>query len=427
MPPAALSARIQADMAWFSDAFRRHVAKENSVGPAPIDLGTAENRLAHGDMVELLQRAAADFPAHLLCYAKGLGANQELLHAAAAFFNSFFRPRVPVCPEHIVAGPGASALLETLAYSLCADGDAILVEAPYWSSFNVYSTVRNHVQMVPVHCPPPPCSPAEYVACFRNALRSSRRRVRAILLCNPQNPQAHIHARGTIEALLQFCEEADLHFVSDEIYALSAFGPLPGCGGLQSPSLSFDSVLAMDLERLRVDASRVHLLYSISKDFGSSGLRMGFVVTQAHPELRYSLSVLNFARFSNAASWVATRLLGDLPEVQRLVDVNRSRLRTAATLAVRFLDFHDLPFYQPAAGLYVWARLGPPGCSWEDEARLLAEFAAAGVFVGAGGEYSSPEPGWFRLTFAIPRDELVEALRRIERVLGVVKHWRPDA
>lgn len=135
MPPAALSARIQADMAWFSDAFRRHVAKENSVGPAPIDLGTAENRLAHGDMVELLQRASADFPAHLLCYAKGLGANQELLHAAAAFFNHFFRPRVPVCPEHIVAGPGASALLETLAYSLCADGDAILVEAPYWSAY----------------------------------------------------------------------------------------------------------------------------------------------------------------------------------------------------------------------------------------------------------------------------------------------------
>lgn len=134
--------------------------------------------------------------------------------------------------------------------------------------------MRNHVQIVPVHCPPPPCSPAEYVACFRNALRSSPRRVRAVLLCNPQNPQAHMHARGTIEALLQFCEEADLHFVSDEIYALSAFGPLPGCGGLQSPSLAFDSVLTMDLERLRVDASRVHLLYSISKDFGSSGLRM---------------------------------------------------------------------------------------------------------------------------------------------------------
>lgn len=94
---------------------------------------------------------------------------------------------------------------------------------------------------------------------------------------------------------------------------------------------------------------------------------------------------------------------------------------------MRFLEFHDLPFYQPAAGLYVWARLGPAGCIWEDEARLLAAFAAAGVFVGAGGEYSNAEPGWFRLTFAIPRDELMEALRRIERALGVVKHWQPDA
>lgn len=72
-------------------------------------------------------------------------------------------------------------------------------------------------------------------------------------------PQSHI------EALLQFCEQNDLHFISDEIYGLSVFNTT-ATGG-------FVSVLQIDLEALGVNPNRVHMVYSISKDLGSSGLR----------------------------------------------------------------------------------------------------------------------------------------------------------
>jgi hypothetical protein len=83
--------------------------------------------------------------------------------------------------------------------------------------------------------------------------------------------------------LLQFCEEADIHFLSDEIYALSTFGSLDAAqagpnrwGGkaFESPSDCFVSVLSRDLRGLGVDGARVHVLYSISKDLGCSGLRL---------------------------------------------------------------------------------------------------------------------------------------------------------
>jgi aspartate/methionine/tyrosine aminotransferase len=98
-------------------------------------------------------------------------------------------------------------------------------------------------------------------------------------LCNPHNPHGHICPADIIDALLQYCEEADLHFISDEIYALSTFGHInPDTAGFghsyESPTSQFVSVLSKDLDKLGVSGSRVHMLYSISKDIGSSGLRL---------------------------------------------------------------------------------------------------------------------------------------------------------
>lgn len=67
-------------------------------------------------------------------------------------------------------------------------------------------------------------SPRAVVAAYRAAAKSAPCAVRGILFCNPHNPYGHIAPVGVIDAMLQYCEEADLHFVSDGIYALSTFG-----------------------------------------------------------------------------------------------------------------------------------------------------------------------------------------------------------
>ncbi|KAH7048246.1 pyridoxal phosphate-dependent transferase [Macrophomina phaseolina] len=426
MPPPTLSTRIQDDIEWFNGKFMRHVNKERSAWPAPIDLGTAENWLIRDEVVAMIKDATSDFPTHLLSYAKGLGGPDDFLEATSNFFNNFFHPLVPVKPEHIVSGPGASTLLETLFYCICEKGDGILVEAPFWGSFGVYSTVRNNVSLVPVGVPPSVTDVGKYVSYFEDAVRNSKCRIRGILFCNPQNPQGHLHRRDMTEGLLRFCEEADLHFISDELYALSTFGRVPAChdsGGsgslkiTESPEDTFTSLLQIDLDRLRVDASRVHVIYSISKDLGSSGLRMGLFATQANPELRYCMAILNFNRVSTATFLITTRLLSNTSELKALLDLGRSRLASAASLVVEFLSYHRIPFYRPVAGVYVWAKFGQCGCTWEDERKLASTLATGGVFVGTGEDYSNLEPGWLRLSFAIPRESLTMALHRIEEAL----------
>lgn len=152
----------------------------------------------------------------------------------------------------------------------------------------------------------------------------------------------------------------------------------------------------------------------------------GFGITQAHPDLRLSLAISNHSRVSTFTSLVITALLHDPEAATAILHQNRAALQRSAKLISDFLAFHQIPFVPPAAGVYVWARLGwrsssRPGDepSWDEEARLNDRFEAAGVSVGAGQGYCASEPGWFRITFAIPREELVAGLRRIEQVVGM--------
>ena len=69
-----------------------------------------------------------------LSYAGGLGGTPELLAAISRFFNHFFSPKIPVRPEHVVTGPGCSAVLDTLINDICDDGDGLLVSAPMWGT-----------------------------------------------------------------------------------------------------------------------------------------------------------------------------------------------------------------------------------------------------------------------------------------------------
>jgi DNA-binding transcriptional MocR family regulator len=118
-------------------------------------------------------------------------------------------------------------------------------------------------------------------------------------------------------------------------------------------------------------------------------------------------------------------VLADIPKLRTLIDLNIRRLRRAAGIAVQFAEFHGLTYYKPVAGLYIWLRLRPNGCESRDEEEdVVRRCAARGVLIGSGDDYAAEQPGWFRLTFALPEQVLLEALRRIEEALGYAERFR---
>ena len=104
---------------------------------------------------------------------------------------------------------------------------------------------------------------------LEQAFQKSPRAIRAVVVTNPHNPLGRCYPVEVLNACAQFCQQRDIHFISDELYAISSFSTRDS-----EKSAPFVSVLQLDTEALGVDVSRIHVIWSISKDFGASGLRL---------------------------------------------------------------------------------------------------------------------------------------------------------
>jgi 1-aminocyclopropane-1-carboxylate synthase len=141
--------------------------------------------------------------------------------------------------------------------------------------FDPDMTIRARAEVVGVNVGPDFSSPRTLDAfeAEHQRLAAAGKRVRAVMLCNPHNPLGFNYPRTTVRAYAAFCERHNLHLVCDEVYALSQFSN-PDAGAEHEKT--FTSVLAVDvLKEARCNPARVHVLYGMSKDFGSNGLRVG--------------------------------------------------------------------------------------------------------------------------------------------------------
>jgi 1-aminocyclopropane-1-carboxylate synthase len=116
---------------------------------------------------------------------------------------------------------------------------------------------------------------------------------------------------------------------------------------------------------------------------------------------------------------------------------NRRALSRAYTYVTSWLRAHHLPYTPANAGHFVLVDFRkhleavtndrvlekggrePARKEANDEVALLNRFVDGGVYLGPGASYACADPGFFRITFCIPRRELEIALERIETVCGL--------
>ena len=125
-------------------------------------------------------------------------------------------------------------------------------------------------------------------------------RVRALVLINPHNPLGSVLTVRTMKSVLTFCAQRQLHIIFDEVYGLSVFrhGKEEEEEGEDEEEekekkegkeeareevtektrkkRGFVSILSLDKNSLP-DPQRTHFVWSLSKDFGLSGFRVGVV------------------------------------------------------------------------------------------------------------------------------------------------------
>ncbi|KZT54836.1 PLP-dependent transferase [Calocera cornea HHB12733] len=398
------------------------------------NLGVAENSLLHAELVEYYNSKFHLEPVDFT-YGNDLSGSMRLSKALARMFNAYFEPVTPVKPEHMLAGAGCSAVLDMLAFHLGDPGDGVLIPVPYYVGFNSDFAARSGMKPVPVAVDESDPFGVHTLKTFEETLRVAEAAgtpIRAVMLCNPHNPLGRCYPRETILAYARFCEEHDLHLISDEIYAFSVFPTEDD----EHPA-PFVSALSIDFEKeAGCDPARVHVVYGMSKDFNANGLRGGVLVSPHNPALLTAVkSTSIFMKMSTAAAALWSCILEDDVFFPEYIKENQRRLREAYEFTTSWFRFHGIPYSPANAGHFVMADFrqfftdadahGRPLPLVEEDkgaardAAMCRRIIAAKVFVGSAAAFSCPTPGWCRITFAMRRDYLAVGLARLEQLFGL--------
>ncbi|RPB22583.1 PLP-dependent transferase [Terfezia boudieri ATCC MYA-4762] len=385
-----------------------------------INLGIAENTLMHQELCKYMNNSCRLESKHL-SYGDTAWGSLRLRMNLAGFVNKYFHPVMEINPGEIIVSSGVSGILDQLAWATCNEGDGVLIGKPVYSGFTFDLASRSKVHDVAVSFGDIDPFSAKALQCYKEQLEAFNRKgegkIKAVILTNPHNPFGKCYPVETIKALMRFCQEHNLHLISDEIYALSVFKT-----PYNADAVGFHSVLSVDPTGL-IDPNRIHTLYGMSKDFSANGLRLGLIITRNPTLIQAMYSVVPFSWASAPADLIWSTILEDTKFLTYYLDENQRRLGEGYELLTTTLDRYGIKYVKGGnAGFFLWVDLsfalekpedgGEPGVM--EDKKLNKKIWDGKVYLATTGGFQGEKTGWYRITFAHPKPLLMLGLKRSE-------------
>uniref|UniRef100_A0A1J3CAP2 1-aminocyclopropane-1-carboxylate synthase n=1 Tax=Noccaea caerulescens TaxID=107243 RepID=A0A1J3CAP2_NOCCA len=381
-----------------------------------IQMGLAENQLC-GD---LMRKWVLEHPEASICTAEGV--NQfsdiaifqdyhglpEFRQAVAKFMEKTRNNRVKFDPDRIVMSGGATGAHETVAFCLANSGDGFLVPTPYYPGFDRDLRWRTGVNLVPVTCHSSngfKITVEALEAAYENA-RESNIPVKGLLITNPSNPLGTTLDRECLKSLVNFTNDKGIHLIADEIYAATTFG--------QSEFISVAEVIE---EIPDCNRDLIHIVYSLSKDMGLPGLRVGIIYSYNNRVVNIARKMSSFGLVSSQTQHLIAKMLSDEDFVDEFIGESKLRLAARHAELTTGLDGLGIGWLKAKAGLFLWMDLRNllKTATFDSETELWRVIVhKVKLNVSPGGSFHCHEPGWFRVCFANMDHKTMEtALERI--------------
>ncbi|XP_021281361.1 1-aminocyclopropane-1-carboxylate synthase-like [Herrania umbratica] len=380
-----------------------------------IQMGLAENQLCF----DLIKKWILENPDASICTAEGVDkfkdiaiyqdyhGLKEFREAVAKFMGRVGGNRVTFDPNRIVMSGGATGANETVVFCLANPGDAFLVPSPYYAGFARDLRWRTGLEIVPVDCKSSNnfrITRAALEEAYEKAQRSNIN-VKGVILTNPSNPLGTILDRETMRSLVSFVDEKNIHLVCDEIYAATVFS---------SPRFISIAEIIQDMDCNR---DLIHIVYSLSKDMGFPGFRVGIVYSFNDAVVHCARKMSSFGLVSSQTQYLLASMLSDEEFVGNFLRESSKRLARRHCVFTKGLEQVGISCLKSNGGLFFWMDMRP----------LLKEQTVQGELelwrviisevklnVSPGSSFQCSEPGWFRVCFANMDDETVAvALERI--------------
>ncbi|MDQ1539442.1 MAG: aspartate aminotransferase [Actinomycetota bacterium] len=369
-----------------------------AAGRPVIGFGAGEPDFATPEaIVEAAVQAARDPKNHRYTPAAGLPELREAIAVKTARDSGLEVKAAQV----LVTNGGKQAVYQAFA-TLLDPGDEVLLPAPYWTTYpEAIALAGGVVTQVDT----------DESSGFRvsvDQLEAARTpRTKALLFCSPSNPTGAVYSPSQVAEIGRWAVEHGIWVLTDEIYEHLVYG---------DAIFSSMPVVVPEL------ADTCVVLNGVAKTYAMTGWRVGWMigpadVITAATNLQSHLSS-NVANVSQRAALAA--VAGDLTAVATMrAAFDRRRLTMVRMLS----DIPGVVCVEPEGAFYAYpsvkALLGlelrgrRPQTSAELAEVVLEE---AEVAVVPGEAFGTP--GYFRLSYALGDDDLVEGVNRLAKLLA---------
>ncbi|XP_010248312.1 PREDICTED: 1-aminocyclopropane-1-carboxylate synthase 3-like [Nelumbo nucifera] len=385
-----------------------------------IQMGLAENQLSF----DLLESWLAKNPDTTSFKRNGESIFRELAlfqdyhglpafkHALVEFMGELRGNRVSFDPSKLVLTAGATSANETLIFCLAEPGEAFLLPTPYYPGFDRDLKWRTGVEIVPIHC-----NSSNGFRITQSALdeayqqaQKQNLKVKGVLITNPSNPLGTTISRDEFDHLINFIASKGIHLISDEIYSGTVF---------DSPGFVSVAEVLMDRNLQETDVwERVHIVYSLSKDLGLPGFRVGAIYSNDVTVVAAATKMSSFGLVSSQTQYLLSAMLSDKKFSRNYIIENQRRLKKRHGMLVSGLLNAGIRCLKSNAGLFCWVDMRHllSSNTFEAEMELWKKILyEVRLNISPGSSCHCTEPGWFRVCFAnMSEDTLNLSMQRIK-------------
>ncbi|WP_461013095.1 pyridoxal phosphate-dependent aminotransferase [Trueperella pyogenes] len=340
--------------------------------------------------------AAADPKNHKYTLAKGL---PELRQAIADKTKA--DSGVVVDPDNIIVTNGGKQAVFQAFVSLIDDGDEVILPAPYWTTYPEAIALCGGVP-VEVFA----SSDQDYKVTVEQLEGALTAKSKALLLCSPSNPTGSVYSASELRAIGRWALDNGVWVISDEIYE----------------HLIYAGDMAYILREVPELANQTIIVNGVAKTYAMTGWRVGWM----HGPADVMKKVANFqshitSNVNNVAQRAAiAALTGEQGVVADMKEAFDQRRRTLVSM-LREINGFVVP--EPTGAFYVFPNVqallgkeinGRVAHSSAELAELILEEAEVAVVPGE----AFGAPGYIRLGYALGDEDLVEGVKRLQRLFA---------
>ncbi len=361
-----------------------------------LNFGIAENHLMNDKLLPKINHPLK-LDNHHIQY-NDLHGLKEVRQTIKNFLENFLALK-ELNSENIVIQTGLSAVCESMSFAFFDKGDRILIPTPYYTGFNHDFTKRFECEFEQVHLHPDSNFAHNIKAFEETYLQSPHKdKIKAVLITHPHNPTGEVLLEEFMNDIISFCKKNHLALISDEIYALSNHQ------GQKHISLY------QKAKEAGVDA---HFLYGLAKDFSLAGLKVGIYYHEDQKMAQAMQSLSYFHPVSTHTQLLVQNILADTHFLKEYIPLNQKRLKEIPLVLETQLPMYK--FIPTDAGLFMLLDLSEQCKDFAQEKQLYEKFLNyIKINMTPGEELGLKVPGFFRVCFARPKEEILEFIVRMK-------------